>query len=154
MWYIYSSHGTVNTGKWLFLLGLTRKNSMAQNDSSEFNDDGRYFPRWEVANKVTYKHEKGVNFHECVSHDINNTGVCLRTYEKIPTNEKVSMTIELADGVTVQAHGRAVWERNNGKDFLIGVRFEDISDKVQDLIFNCAFEAHPQQFRDKWFQGA
>lgn len=126
---------------------------MAQDQSSEFNDDGRYFPRWEVANKVTYKHEKGVNFHECVSRDISNTGLCLRTYEKIPSNEKISMTIELADGITVQMHGRAVWEKDDGKDFLIGVRFEEMSDKIQDMIFNCAFESQPQVFQQKWFQG-
>ena len=64
------------------------------------------------------------------------------------------MTIELADGVAIQTHGRALWERNDGKDFLVGVRFEGISDRAQELIFNCAFEAHPQQFQRKWFQGA
>jgi len=126
---------------------------MAQNQNNDFKDDGRYFPRWEVANKVTYKHERGANFHQCVSRDISNTGVCLRTYEKIPANEKLSMTIELADGITVQANGRALWEKEEGRDFLVGVRFEDISDKVQDMIFNCAFESQPQQFQQKWFQG-
>ena len=127
---------------------------MALNDKNEFNNDARYFPRWEVASKVTYKHENGDNFHNCVSRDISGVGVCLRTYEKIRANEKLLMTIELADGVTVQTQGRAVWERNDGKDFLVGVRFEEISDKAQDLIFNCAFESYPKQFQDKWFQGA
>ncbi len=119
----------------------------------ESSNDGRYFPRWEVANKVTYKKEKGVSFHECVSHDISNTGVCLRTYEKITPREKLSMTIQLEDGLSVQAQGCVVWEKPQDRDFLVGVRFEDISQKAQDMIFNCAFEATPQKFSKKWFDG-
>ena len=116
-------------------------------------NDGRYFPRWEVANKITYKKEHGINFHECVSRDISNTGVCLRTYEKIVPDEKISMTIQLEDGLSVQTQGRTVWGRNEGKDFLIGVRFEDISQKAQDMIFNCAFESSPLRFKKQWFDG-
>jgi hypothetical protein len=88
-----------------------------------------------------------------MSHDISNTGVCLRTYEKIVPNEKLSMTIQLEDGLSVQAQGRTVWGKNEGKDFLIGVRFEDISQKAQDMIFNCAFESSPQRFKKQWFNG-
>lgn len=120
---------------------------------SESTNDGRYFPRWESANKITYKKERGVNFHECVSRDISNTGVCLRTYEKIVPNEKLLMTIQLEDGLSVQAQGRTVWEKNEGGDFLVGVRFEDISQKAQDMIFNCAFETSPQKFKKQWFSG-
>ena len=121
-----------------------------QNDHS---DDYRYFPRWEVANKITYKHENGVNFHECLSHDISNTGLCMRTYERIKPNERLAMTIELTDGVSVQVNGRSLWQKDGDRDFLVGIRFEEISEKVQDMIFNCAFESHPQQFQQKWFEG-
>lgn len=117
------------------------------------HDDSRYFPRWEVANKVTYKHENGVNFHECISRDISNTGLCMRTYERIKPNQKLSMTIELADGVSIQVGGRSLWQKDGDKDFLVGVRFEEISERIQDMIFNCAFESHPQQFQQKWFDG-
>jgi hypothetical protein len=124
---------------------------MAENN--EFQNDGRYFPRWEVANKVTYRKEHGVSDHDCVSRDISNTGVCLRTYEKIIPNEKLSMTIQLDGGVSVQAQGRTVWEKDNGNDFLVGVRFEELSQKVQDMIFNFAFEGSPSRFQEKWFEG-
>lgn len=120
---------------------------------NDHQDDGRYFPRWEVANKVTYKHENGVNLHECLSHDISNTGLCMRTYERIKPNERLAMTIELADGVSVQVSGRSLWQKDGDKDFLVGIRFEEISEKVQDMIFNCAFESQPQQFQQKWFEG-
>ncbi|MDP8265099.1 MAG: PilZ domain-containing protein [Candidatus Aceula lacicola] len=121
--------------------------------SRQQSDDGRYFPRWEVANKITYKHERGVNFHECVSRDISNTGVCLRTYEKIQPQEKLLMTIELSDGASIQVQGRALWEKHDAKDFLVGLRFEDISEKIQEMIFNCAFECQKGQFQEKWYEG-
>ncbi len=116
-------------------------------------NDQRYFPRWEVANKVVYKRENGVNFHECVSRDISNTGLCLRSYEKIDERKKLLLTIELIDGVTIQVQGRVVWAKQDGRDFIVGVHFEDVSEKVQDMIFNCAFEAQTTQFRKKWFEG-
>lgn len=119
----------------------------------QINGDHRYFPRWEVANKITYKHESGVNFHDCVSRDISNTGICLRTYEKIQPKQKILMTVELSDGISIQVQGRAMWEQINGKDFLVGVRFEDISEKVQEMIFNCAFESQKGQFQEKWYEG-
>lgn len=124
------------------------KNQIRDNQS-----DHRYFPRWEVANKITYKHQNGVNFHECVSRDISNTGVCMRSYEKIGDAEKLFLTIELADGVSIQAQGRVTWGKFDGNDFLVGVRFEDISEKIQDMIFNCAFECEGKRFQKKWFEG-
>ncbi|MDD3374952.1 MAG: PilZ domain-containing protein [Candidatus Omnitrophica bacterium] len=125
----------------------------SKQDKCRLDDDNRYFPRWEVSNKVTYKHESGINFHEGVSRDISNTGVCLRTYEKIQPQEKLFMTIELSDGISIQAQGRALWEKVGEKDFLVGVRFEDISEKVQEMIFNCAFECQKGQFQEKWYEG-
>jgi c-di-GMP-binding flagellar brake protein YcgR len=119
----------------------------------DVDHDQRYFPRWEVANKVVYKHEDGVNFHECLSRDISNTGLCLRSYEKIEANKKLLLTIELVDGVTIQAQGRVMWAKDNQKDCIVGVRFENISEQVQDMIFNCAFENQTKQFQEKWFEG-
>ena len=123
------------------------------NQISGTQSDHRYFPRWEVANKITYKHQNGVNFHECVSRDISNTGVCMRSYEKIEDSEKLSLTIELTDGVSIQTQGRVTWGGFEGRDFLVGVRFEEISEKVQDMIFNCAFEREGKRFQKKWFDG-
>ncbi len=125
----------------------------SEQDTRLKKDDYRYFPRWEVANKITYKHENGVNFHECVSRDISNTGICLRTYEKVQPEQKLLMTIELSDGVTIQVQGRAIWGKIDERDFLVGVHFEDISEKVQEMIFNCAFESRKDQFQQKWYEG-
>jgi len=124
-----------------------------QNQITGTQSDHRYFPRWEVANKITYKHQKGVNFHECVSRDISNTGVCMRSYEKIKDAEKLFLTIELTDEASIQVQGRVTWGRSDGKDFLVGVHFEGISEKVQDMIFNCAFESEGKRFQKKWFDG-
>lgn len=120
---------------------------------NRLEDDQRYFPRWEVANKVIYKRDKAVHFHECLSRDISNTGLCLQTYEKLEENQKVFLTVELADGVTIQVHGVVVWKKSDGCHFLVGLQFEDISEKNQDMIFNCAFECERQHFNKKWFEG-
>ena len=84
---------------------------------------------------------------------ISNTGICLRTYEKVQPNQKLLMTIELVDGVSIQVQGRAIWEKIEEKDFLVGVHFEGISEKVQEMIFNCAFESQKDQFQQKWYEG-
>ena len=68
-------------------------------------------------------------------------------------SQKVFLTIELADGVSIQVRGRVAWEKPEGNDFLVGIRFEEISQKVQDMIFNCAFECEKEQFQARWFDG-
>ena len=122
--------------------------------SSVDNDERRYFPRWEVNNRICYRLEPKNSIHECRSRDLNCCGTCLLTNQSLPPNQKLRMTVYLAEDVSVQVEGKVLWTKPQENDqYLVGVNFLETSKKIQDLILNHAFEINKKDLVRHWFEG-
>jgi len=117
------------------------------------NDERRYLPRWEVDNRIIYRKNNEDTAHECRSKDIHAMGACLRSDYDIPPYQELDLTIYLADDIEpIHVRGRTLWRVARDKENLIGIRFERISDKISDLIFNYAFEYKKEELMKRWFK--
>ncbi len=118
------------------------------------NDERRYFPRWEVNNRICYRLEPESFSHECRSRDLNCCGACLLTKQSLPPDQKLKMTVYLAEDVCVHVEGKVLWSKpQKNEQYLIGVNFLETSKKIQDLILNHAFEINKNDLVRHWFQG-
>ena len=122
------------------------------NDSNQ--DDRRYFPRWEVSNRVVYQLENEDVLRECRTKDINCAGACIYPKGKIKPDTKIDLTIYLAENkAPVRALGKCSWSRNVGDVHLAGIQFDEISEKAKDLLFEFAFEWKREELVAHWFRG-
>ena len=116
--------------------------------------DRRYLPRWEVDNKILYLKEGDSEYRACRSKDINCVGACIRTDEAIDINKPLSLTVYLAEGIEpVYVHGRAVWHKSTGDENLVGIQFDQVSDKTSERIFAYVFEYKRDELMKNWFRG-
>ena len=109
--------------------------------------DERYIPRWSVQNKVLYRKEKNSSYHEARSKDINSSGACFSCPEEIKPSSKLNLVLYLADHVAVEVTGRVLWNKDGKANKLVGVRFENISEQVQDMILEYAFACKRDNFK-------
>ena len=129
-------------------MGEKNSQSTARSDS-----DRRYFPRWEVQNRVIYRLEHDLNTRECHSRDINCTGACLCLKESIALNQRLKLTLFLTDDVAVHVDGKVLWAQPNNNDYLVGVNFVEINEEIRDLILQYAFEIKKGDLVKHWFKG-
>ena len=108
--------------------------------------DKRYFPRWNVQNKILYRKEKNSSYQKALSKDISGSGACFSCPEKIKPSSKLNLIFYLADSVAVEVTGRVLWNKDGRSNNLIGVRFENISDQVEEMILQYAFEYKREVF--------
>ncbi len=117
------------------------------------SQDRRYLPRWEVDNKIFFKKENEIMPHECRGKDIHCAGACIRTREEIPLNQKLNLTIYLADDIDpIHVRGRALWLRRQDNENLVGIQFDSVREKVSDIIFSYAFEYRRDELMKLWFK--
>ncbi len=115
--------------------------------------DKRYFPRWQVNNRVFYKLDNDDDFRECQSRDLSCAGACLFTEEDIPTDRQVKLTIHLSSGTSVEVEGRILRSDPIEGGHLAGVAFTNIGQKSQDTILKYAFEIKKEDLVKHWFKG-
>ena len=115
----------------------------------------RYIPRWSVSNKILYRKEKSTSYREAASKDITCAGACLLSEECLLPQQKLSLVIYLCDDVAVQIDGTVMWQATNHQPNhnLIGIRFENTSSRVQELILEYAFEYKKEALSQFWFRG-
>ena len=117
------------------------------------DSDRRYFPRWEVDNKIIYKMEDKPESYECHSRDINSSGACIRTSENLPLQQRLDLTIHLAKNIDpVEVRGLVVWKAPREGENWFGIKFDRVNDKTNDLIFKYAFEYKRQEVMKNWFK--
>ncbi len=117
------------------------------------SQDRRYLPRWEVENRIMYRKKDDVFYHEALTKDFNCSGLCLNTKEDIALNQEVTLTLYLAEDVTVHLKGIVSWQKHTEHGYLAGVQFDNISKKAQDLLLEYAFQSRQQELKKHWFQG-
>ena len=128
-------------------------NKAPQVESSADESDRRYFPRWEVDNKVLYHIENDPIVHECRSVDINCTGACIKTDDTLVPNQNLKLTIYLDKNVTISVNGTIIWSKPLEKENIVGINFSNMSQKMQETILKYAFEFNKDSLVQHWFKG-
>ena len=115
--------------------------------------DRRYLPRWQVDNKILYQAEEGAALGECRSRDINSSGACIRMPDDVPLQQRLNLTIFLAKDIDpIQVRGAVVWKAPHDGENWFGIKFDRVSEKTNDLIFNYAFEYKKDEVMKRWFK--
>lgn len=116
--------------------------------------DKRYFPRWEVKNKILYRFsEEDRQGFEGRTRDISCTGTCFMTSAPIPQNQKLIMKLYLLDESSIEVYGQLIWVKNIAEGQLVGVNFMEIDPKAQDKILKYAFSIRKKDLVNHWFEG-
>jgi len=128
---------------------------MNSGNTAQSGSDNRYFPRWAVNNRVTYKattpHSQ---YHQAQTKDLSCSGACILSSHKLSENQKLKLTIELGGGTNIQVVGTIAWIKPAVDNLhQVGVNFYEISDQAQAQILEHAFEVDPNQLRNHWFKG-
>lgn len=122
--------------------------------SSVDQDEKRYFPRWEVNNRICYRLEPESLLHECRSRDLNCCGACLLTNQSLEPEQKLKLSVYLAEDVCIHLEGKVLWSKPEpDQQYLVGVNFLETSKKIQDLILDHAFEINKKNLVKHWFKG-
>lgn len=123
------------------------------NESFQPGDsDLRYFPRWEVSNRVLYQFENECDLHQGRTMDLSCVGARVRADSSFKA-QKIRMTIFLSPRVSVAVQGRVLWSRKDNETAEAGITFENVSQETQDLILKHAFKMDPASVVDRWFEG-
>jgi len=115
--------------------------------------DRRYLPRWAVKNRILYRKQDDVFYQECSTKDLNCGGVCLHCVEDLTLNQEISMTIFLSEDVAVHLQGKIAWHNKTEQGHLIGIRFNHVSKKANNLLLEHAFESKQHELQKRWFEG-
>jgi hypothetical protein len=115
--------------------------------------DMRYFPRWEVNNKISYHLVGQKNSHEGETKDISCAGACIAGNGNITPHQKIEMTLQLNDITRVKLKGHILWVRIENNNPQMGVTFYDTPDEVQSLILQHAFETDKERLVKQWYKG-
>ena len=117
--------------------------------------DQRYFPRWNVNNRVLYKSESDPDHSLRHGHtkDLSGVGACLYLKEFLPPCQKITLGIHLSPKATIDLRATVVWQKAEDLAYLTGVAFYETSDEAQQLILEHAFELDRKKLLEHWYKG-
>ncbi len=125
----------------------------AASATSSNGQDRRYFPRWEVNNRVIYRKGTESFYRECCSKDISCDGASLFCQERLDGDGILVLVLFLSEDVAIYVQGRVLWNQPNGVRNVVGVRFSNISEKSQDMILKHSFNLKKEKLKKDWFEG-
>jgi len=96
------------------------------------NDDMRYFPRWEVNDRVLYHLDGEKKSYEGQTKDISCAGARITGDGHVAPHQKIKLTLELADGVKVNLNAHILWVKVENNQPQMGITFYDTPDDVPD----------------------
>ncbi len=117
------------------------------------NNDNRYLPRWETANKVVCQSEDTPQAFEGCTEDLSSSGTCIRMKKLPGLSRDMKITIYLADRTAVETEGRIVWIKHLKDGVQVGIKFSSLSEEDQDLILEHAFQIDKPKFLNQLFKG-
>ena len=117
------------------------------------DNERRYLARWEIKNRVLYRKPKEDFFRECQSRDLHSDGVCIDCVDPLLNGATLSLAISLSSDVAVNVEGKICWKQSIDGKQLVGIKFENINKKVQDMILDCAFNLKKEALTKNWFEG-
>lgn len=120
---------------------------------SSANSDSRYFPRWEVDQRVFCVLDGEAEAREGKTKDISCAGACIVGDWHIAPHQKIQLTIQLSKGTKIKLNAHILWVKSNNDQREMGVTFYDTSDEVQDSILQHAFEVDKEKVLNQWYKG-
>ncbi len=121
--------------------------------STGADSDKRYFPRWQVKNRIVYRLEGDTHVHEARSRDLSCTGLCFLSQFPLSKEQKLKLRIYLFDDKSIEVEGHPVWVEETAEGHLVGLHFSDLKPKIQDTILQFAFEIKKDDVVKHWFEG-
>lgn len=115
--------------------------------------DQRYFPRWEVENRILYKLENSAEPHTGTTKDLSCAGARLTTKDPLLPRQRLKLTIRLSLTTEVVVNGRVIWQDQTRSPYPTGVAFYNTSGKAQETILQHAFEIDREKVLNQWFRG-
>ena len=123
-----------------------------QYTGSSKDSDARYFPRWDVDNRLSYCLEGDDQFFEGKTKDISCAGACIISEVHIAPRQKIKISIELSKGNSFQLNAYILWVRMENNQNHMGITFYDTPDEFKDQILNHAFELDKEKVLKHWFK--
>lgn len=115
--------------------------------------DARYFPRWQVKNRVVYRVDGQEHFHEARSRDLSCAGAALVSKFPVSKEQKLKLRIYLFDDKSIEVEGHPVWVKETEEGYLAGINFSNTTVEIQDQILQYAFEIKKDDVVNHWFEG-
>ncbi len=120
---------------------------------SSKNSDARYFPRWEVDNRVSYYLEGENGPYQGQTRDISCAGACILGVQEVLPHQKIKVNIELAEGIKVKLKASVLWVKFENDQPVMGLTFYDTPDETQSLILKHAFDLDRDKFVQHLYKG-
>ncbi len=122
-------------------------------------DEKRGSVRWNIILPIRYmgfvKHNEGF----ARTKDLSTTGACVETVEKHEPGDRLNIMFEFPDVEgTVCVESEVIWQRHSKEfqeeyNYLTGLAFRKIRDCHKQSILDYVIDHHPQQHRERWWQG-
>ena len=115
----------------------------------------RYFPRWNVNNRVIYRSKTAPDhqFRHGHTKNISCAGACLYLKDFLSLQQKIMLNIHLSPSANIDLPATVVWQKAEDMSYLTGVAFHDTSDETQQQILEHAFEFDRSKLLDHWYKG-
>lgn len=126
--------------------------NQAKSDAAQ-PQDVRYFPRWEVKNRVLFQLEDDLETLEAHTTDISCAGAQICVPKSLTLDQKVKLVIYLSKTDYISVNGKVVWVKNLDGTNHLGIQFYNTPNNVQDLILKYAFELNHNDLRSQFFKG-
>lgn len=122
-------------------------------------DERRNSIRWNIALPIRYigclKHNEGFAHTK----DLSTTGACVETVEKHAPGDHLSLIVELpGEEGLISIDAGVVWQRSfkdlkEEYNYLTGLVFRKIRDCHKQSILDYVIDHHPEQLKNRWWQG-
>ena len=133
------------------------------NDSvskTSINTDKRYLPRWQSLSPVKYVLNDNAKYFAGRTQNLNSSGACIETAFSLEKStrplipqQKLELIIYLSDMHIVRMTGRVVWASDEDGKIKAGIRFDEVDEETQQMIFEHAFEYNKKDIVKNWFKG-
>lgn len=104
--------------------------------------DKRYFPRWEVNKRVEYIEAAGI--FRAYTKDLSLDGASVFIFGEPPARQRVRLKVHLTEENNFEAQCRVAWSKLEPTHIQLGMIFENLSEKAQELILLYAFETREE----------
>lgn len=121
--------------------------------SQDNESDKRYFPRWSVVNRVLYQKQGHQEALTGNTKDLSCSGACIVINEELPLNEKLKLIIYLSGDSCIKVDGKITWITVNNGQKHIGITFNEMSQKDQEVLLEHAYEINRDKWTNHWFKG-
>ena len=115
--------------------------------------DHRYFPRWDVRNRVLYKSESDPHPRYGHTKDLSCAGACVYLEERLSPHQRVTLNIHLSPKTVVGLQGTVIWQDVATSPYLTGISFYETSDDAQEVILEHAFGLNRKKILEHWYKG-